>query len=182
MRWAGCQVRDGHTCKMLSSATEAITQSSEGFQAKSETLEVWPPWMNSSSGGPSSASSGVCSMTHTIQASTHGTAQHRAATPLLHVHPNAIFNPDGVSLLMLHQGWGLPEVIVTPSGGSKGLQRPGCILKNRVHAVRRRTTDLLLPNAREICQQHPLACSAGGQDNRAPEWSNSAFQSPKRLA
>ena len=29
-----------HTCKMLSSATEATTQSSEGFQAKSDTLEV----------------------------------------------------------------------------------------------------------------------------------------------
>ncbi len=49
---------------MLSSATEATTQSSEGFQAKSETLEVWPPWMNSSSGGPSSASSGDCAHNH----------------------------------------------------------------------------------------------------------------------
>jgi hypothetical protein len=48
------------TWRMLSSATEAMTQSSVGFQAKSETFDVWPPWMNSSSGGPSSASSGVC--------------------------------------------------------------------------------------------------------------------------
>ena len=52
------------TWRMLSSATEATTQSSEGFQAKSETLEVWPPWMNSSSGGPSSASSGDCAHNH----------------------------------------------------------------------------------------------------------------------
>ena len=34
--------------KMLSSATDAITQSSSllEFQLKSETLFVWPPWMN----------------------------------------------------------------------------------------------------------------------------------------
>lgn len=31
------------TCRMLSSATLATTQSSLGFQAKSEILEVWPP-------------------------------------------------------------------------------------------------------------------------------------------
>jgi len=42
---------------MLSSATEAITQSSLGFQLKSLILEVWPPWMKRSSGGPSAASS-----------------------------------------------------------------------------------------------------------------------------
>ena len=50
-------------CRMLSSATDATTQSSLGFQAKSEILLVWPPWMNSSSGGPSSASSGDCAQT-----------------------------------------------------------------------------------------------------------------------
>lgn len=48
------------TCRMLSSATLATTQSSLLFQLKSEILLVCPPWMNSSSGGPSSASSGVC--------------------------------------------------------------------------------------------------------------------------
>ena len=62
---------------MLSSAHEAMSHSSLGFQAKSEILDVWPPWMNweklaslsnirewrhqikltRSSGGPSSASS-----------------------------------------------------------------------------------------------------------------------------
>lgn len=58
-----------HTCRMLSSATEAMTQSSDGFHAKSEILLVWPPWMNSSSGGPSSASSFVCKiqLTHRSQ-------------------------------------------------------------------------------------------------------------------
>ena len=45
---------------MLSSATEATTQSSLAFQEKSEILDVCPPWMNSSSGGPSSASSADC--------------------------------------------------------------------------------------------------------------------------
>ena len=48
------------TCSMLSSATEATTQSSLAFQEKSLILLVWPPWMNSSSGGPSSASSEDC--------------------------------------------------------------------------------------------------------------------------
>ena len=52
--------KGGGTCRMLSSATEATTQSSEGFHAKSEILLVCPPWMNSSSGGPSSASSAFC--------------------------------------------------------------------------------------------------------------------------
>lgn len=43
---------------MLSSATDAIIHSpaSSGFQALSETLLVWPPWMKRSSGGPSSTS------------------------------------------------------------------------------------------------------------------------------
>mmetsp|Transcript_20574 Transcript_20574/g.44174 ORF Transcript_20574/g.44174 Transcript_20574/m.44174 type:complete len:228 (+) Transcript_20574:647-1330(+) len=50
-----------HTCKMLSSATDAITQASLAFHAKSATFAVWPPWMKRSSGGPSSASSVVCS-------------------------------------------------------------------------------------------------------------------------
>ena len=50
-----------HIWRILSSATLASTQSSQGFQEKSEILLVWPPWMNMSSGGPSSASSGVCS-------------------------------------------------------------------------------------------------------------------------
>ena len=52
--------RKMQTCRMLSSATEATTQSSVGFHAKSDTFEVCPPWMNSNSGGPSSASSGDC--------------------------------------------------------------------------------------------------------------------------
>ena len=39
------------TCRMLSSATEATTHSSEGLQAKSDTLLVCPPWMNSSCRG-----------------------------------------------------------------------------------------------------------------------------------
>lgn len=50
-----------HTCMILSSETEQITQASLGFHEKSEILAVCPPWMNSSSGGPSSASSEVCS-------------------------------------------------------------------------------------------------------------------------
>lgn len=35
-----------HTCIMLSSDTEQITQGSFGFQEKSEILAVCPPWMN----------------------------------------------------------------------------------------------------------------------------------------
>lgn len=50
-----------HTCMILSSETEQITQGSLGFHVKSEILAVWPPWMNSNSGGPSSASSADCS-------------------------------------------------------------------------------------------------------------------------
>ena len=46
---------------ILSSETEQITQASVGFHEKSEILEVWPPWMKRSSGGPSSASSAFCS-------------------------------------------------------------------------------------------------------------------------
>ena len=46
---------------MLSSETEQMTQGSLGFQLKSEILAVWPPWMKRSSGGPSSASSALCS-------------------------------------------------------------------------------------------------------------------------
>lgn len=46
---------------ILSSETEQMTQGSLGFHEKSEILAVCPPWMNSSSGGPSSASSAVCS-------------------------------------------------------------------------------------------------------------------------
>ncbi len=57
---AGGRAGRARACRMLSSATEATTQSSDGFHAKSDTLLVWPPWMNSSSGGPSSASSGAC--------------------------------------------------------------------------------------------------------------------------
>mmetsp|Transcript_28573 Transcript_28573/g.39319 ORF Transcript_28573/g.39319 Transcript_28573/m.39319 type:complete len:212 (+) Transcript_28573:112-747(+) len=49
------------TCRMLSSDTLATTQWSLRFQLKSDTLAVWPPCTNSSSGGPSSASSGLCS-------------------------------------------------------------------------------------------------------------------------
>ena len=47
------------TCMMLSSETEQMTQGSLGFHEKSEILAVWPPWMKSSSGGPSSASSAL---------------------------------------------------------------------------------------------------------------------------
>lgn len=46
---------------MLSSDTEQMTHGSLGFQEKSEIFAVCPPWMNNSSGGPSSASSAVCS-------------------------------------------------------------------------------------------------------------------------
>lgn len=56
-------------CRMLSSATEATTQSSAGFHAKSDTFEVWPPCTKSSSGGPSSASSAVCRCTCNISPS-----------------------------------------------------------------------------------------------------------------
>ena len=49
------------TCMMLSSETEQMTHGSLGFHEKSEILAVWPPWMNRSSGGPSSASSADCS-------------------------------------------------------------------------------------------------------------------------
>mmetsp|Transcript_3262 Transcript_3262/g.11282 ORF Transcript_3262/g.11282 Transcript_3262/m.11282 type:complete len:200 (-) Transcript_3262:711-1310(-) len=50
-----------HTWRMLSSATVATTQFSLGFHEKSEILLVCPPCTKSSSGGPSSASSGDCS-------------------------------------------------------------------------------------------------------------------------
>mmetsp|Transcript_42171 Transcript_42171/g.82730 ORF Transcript_42171/g.82730 Transcript_42171/m.82730 type:complete len:321 (-) Transcript_42171:737-1699(-) len=50
-----------HTWSTLSSLTLATVQSSRRFQLKSDTLEVWPPCMKRSSGGPSSASSGDCS-------------------------------------------------------------------------------------------------------------------------
>eukprot|EP00955_Chlamydomonas_euryale_P113824 366237-Chlamydomonas_euryale.AAC.4 len=43
---------------MLSSATDATTQSSLGHHPRSETLAVCPPCTNMSSGGPSTASSG----------------------------------------------------------------------------------------------------------------------------
>lgn len=46
---------------MLSSETEQITHGSFGFHEKSEIFAVCPPWINNSSGGPSSASSAVCS-------------------------------------------------------------------------------------------------------------------------
>ena len=49
------------TCIILSSETEQITQGSLGFQEKSEIFAVCPPWINKSSGGPSSASSADCS-------------------------------------------------------------------------------------------------------------------------
>ena len=48
-------------CRMLSSATLAMTHFSLGFHDSSDILAVWPPWTNSSSGGPSSASSSDCS-------------------------------------------------------------------------------------------------------------------------
>ena len=41
-----------HICRMLSSATLATTQGCDRFQLKSDTLAVWPPCTNSSSGGP----------------------------------------------------------------------------------------------------------------------------------
>merc|ERR1719397_61467 len=50
-----------HTCIILSSDTLQITHESLGFHAKSEIFDVCPPCMKRSSGGPSSASSGVCS-------------------------------------------------------------------------------------------------------------------------
>merc|ERR1719378_1433688 len=46
---------------MLSSLTLHVTHGSLGFHEKSLILAVWPPWMKSSSGGPSSASSALCS-------------------------------------------------------------------------------------------------------------------------
>lgn len=46
---------------MLSSDTEHMTHESFGFHAKSDIFAVCPPWMNNNSGGPSSASSLVCS-------------------------------------------------------------------------------------------------------------------------
>ena len=53
---AGC-----HTCRMLSSATDAIAQlaSSDGHHEKSSTRAVWPPCVNISCGGPSQASSAL---------------------------------------------------------------------------------------------------------------------------
>lgn len=53
---AGCQI-----CSTLSSATDAIVNSDVGCHAKSDILLVCPPCTKSSSGGPSSASSGDCS-------------------------------------------------------------------------------------------------------------------------
>ena len=49
------------TCIILSSDTEQITHGSFGFHEKSDILAVCPPWINKSSGGPSSASSADCS-------------------------------------------------------------------------------------------------------------------------
>ena len=66
---------------------------------------------------------------------------------------------------MLHQGWGLPKAVIRPLQGSQGLQRLRCTLKNRVHAVRRRTSDPLIPNLGKICQHEPSADSAGSLDD-----------------
>lgn len=60
-----CQI-----CMTLSSETEQITQGSLGFQEKSDILAEWPPWMKSSSGGPSTPSSSDCSSP--IQAENKG--------------------------------------------------------------------------------------------------------------
>ncbi len=49
---------DARTCRMLSSDTEAMVQGSSSFQLRSDTLAVWPPWMKSSSGGPSCGGGG----------------------------------------------------------------------------------------------------------------------------
>lgn len=49
------------TCKTLSSAVLAKCHFAAGLQLISLGLEVCPPWTNINSGGPSSASSGVCS-------------------------------------------------------------------------------------------------------------------------
>ena len=70
------------TCTTLSSATDASTQSSVSDHEKSETLDVWPPWMKSSSGGPSSASSSSCSspMRATSQTMTLRSAPQLANT------------------------------------------------------------------------------------------------------
>ena len=97
------------TCKILSSATEASTQSSLGFQEKSDTLLVWPPWMNMSSGGPSSASSGACrqwacQVSPSLAASVTHTADNFAATPgwaaaLLQLHAQGMCQ---------EAGWGQP--------------------------------------------------------------------------
>ena len=46
---------------MLSSAAEHMTHGSDGFHEISLTRFVCPPCINNNSGGPSSASSGVCS-------------------------------------------------------------------------------------------------------------------------
>lgn len=49
-----------------------------GHHLKSPTLLVWPPWMKSSSGGPSSASSGLCSspMRLRLHTFTRRSAEH----------------------------------------------------------------------------------------------------------
>lgn len=44
--WTAAVLTICHTCMMLSSDTEQMTQGSLGFQEKSEILAVWPPWMN----------------------------------------------------------------------------------------------------------------------------------------
>ena len=49
------------TCKTLSSAVLAKCHFAAGLQLISLGFEVCPPWTNINSGGPSSASSGVCS-------------------------------------------------------------------------------------------------------------------------
>mmetsp|Transcript_19170 Transcript_19170/g.73664 ORF Transcript_19170/g.73664 Transcript_19170/m.73664 type:complete len:231 (+) Transcript_19170:143-835(+) len=67
------------TCRMLSSAVVAMTHGSFGFHAKSDTLLVCPPWINSSSGGPSSASSAVCSSPMRLMSQT----MTRRSEPLL---------------------------------------------------------------------------------------------------
>lgn len=50
-----------HTWNILSSVTLAKVHGSFLFHEKSDIPAVWPLWTNNNSGGPSSASSGVCS-------------------------------------------------------------------------------------------------------------------------
>lgn len=57
----GNRANDPKNVRINFASNKLTNQGSLGFHEKSEILAVWPPWMNNNSGGPSSASSALCS-------------------------------------------------------------------------------------------------------------------------